>query len=151
MSAIPKCPECFALLTATLHACGRCGWKDDAPPPAVKKLEPEPPDPEGKHYIAREELRRRIKLLAAHVTRRAREISAARQVYRDEALGGFEITKGHGLRCTCELCFAWRMKPAAWREKQEAEGRALAEAQQRAEDVEELRAELEEAQREELS
>jgi hypothetical protein len=134
MSAIPKCPECFAMLTATLHACGHCGWRDrvigpignpfNIPPTA-------PPEPDGKRYIPSEELRRRIKALAAHMTRRSREISAARHVHRAEQTGGYEVTPGHGHRCCCELCFRWRMNPAAWREKVKRE-----------QDVEELRAEL---------
>jgi hypothetical protein len=56
----------------------------------------------------------------AELQRIIRQHAKRRRFHRPAELG-IEVITGHGTRCTCEKCFAVRMKPAQMRELRELE------------------------------
>lgn len=108
-----RCPRCHAAIERARY-CSDCGWTRPTKP-AVPQSRPPTPAP----------VEAPLPPLAVRAKRMAelRQIlrQAKRQRFHRPAEHGVEVIAGHGTRCTCERCFAVRMKPAQMRELRELE------------------------------
>jgi hypothetical protein len=105
-------PRCHAELGRATY-CSDCGWT--RPAKAVPQSRAPTPAP--------------VEAPLPSLAVRARRMAELRQILRQAkrhrfhrpAEHGIEVIAGHGTRCTCERCFAVRMKPEQMRELCEME------------------------------